>query len=227
MTDETPQLDPTGDDDSFVPKKTSPWIPVAIVGALVAFLALAPMLLGAGPFGLRFITSSSVPVHVLNTSGQNLTIEVPFATPLESPGGTFLSTNSLSGPITLRAIDESGEVVEEVEVDARGEVIYNVLGSECLAVMDASTYYGADGPGLVVVDRITQDTRVYVTEADTVILPRRTMPDQAEGEVHWIEPINCETLDPSREEELLMWAEFRLRQRRERLEDARDEYYGR
>jgi hypothetical protein len=198
-----------------------------IVGGLIAVLAIAPMALGAGPFGLRFITSVSVPVHVLNTSGQDLTIEVPFATPLESPGGTFLSTNSLSGPITLQAVAADGTIVEEVDIEARGQVIYNVLGSECLAVMDASTYYGAEGPGLVVVDRITQDMRVYVTEADTVILPRRTMPDQAEGVVHWIEPINCETLDPAREDELLMWAEFRLRQRRERLEDARDEYYGR
>lgn len=191
--------------------------------AALAALAVIPRLLGAGWFGARVVLAREVPIHVLNTSGQDLVIKVPFASATTVRAGTIETVETLAGPVALEAFGEDGERAEFFEFDAQVPVVYNALGSECLAVFDLTPFYGGEHAApLRVLDRISRDERLVELDAGTLILPRRTPPDQATAPVHWVEVVGCTLLDPSEEAYLVGQAEFRLQERRTALEEARE-----
>lgn len=198
------------------------------VGALAAFiaaLALIPMAIGFGPFGLRVITSKEIPVHVLNLSGEDVTIALSFASEAQVVAGTMDSLETLAGPVSLESRSLDGEVMESITLDATGPVFYNVGGGRCFAVFDISAFYDGESEveeNMTVVARLGEETRIHVFEADTVVLPRRVAPDQAIGVVHWLEPVGCGLLDPEEEPYLIGTSLVRLQQRRENYEEARD-----
>lgn len=212
-------------DDIDLPKPPSRWPAIVAVTLALGAFATVPMVLGFGWFGARLVTSAPLPVHVLNTSGQPLTIEVDFASPVLVPPGRVESLESLTGDITLVARAEDGSEVErEVISDAQGAVFYNALGSECLAVFDLTGLYGGsdDEAAIRVVERVQRDQRIVRSEADVLLLPRRTPPDTVRGTVHWIEVVGCNLLDPAEEEFLLSQAQFRLENRRAEYEALRE-----
>lgn len=198
------------------------------VGALAAFiaaLALIPMAIGFGPFGLRVITSKEIPVHVLNLSGGDVSIRLSFASDSDVTAGTMETLETLAGPITIETLGPNGETLESLDVDADGPIFYNVGGGRCFAVFDISTFYDGESQveeNMTVVARLGEETRLHVFDADTVVLPRRVAPDQAMGVVHWLEPVGCGLLDPEEEPYLIGTSLVRLQQRRENYEEARE-----
>ena len=219
MTD-APEHDPhEPETDAPSPSK----LPAIIGLALVAALAIGPKLAGFGWFGARFLFSAEVPIYALNLSGQDVTVELSFSSDTTLAAGTLEVLETLAGPITLVARDADGTVVDELSIDAQGPLFYNVAGADCLAVFDLTSFYGPQQRSAVTLHaRIEQGTRLYPIDAETVVLPRRTNPDSTHGDVHWIESVSCSSLDPDRENELLMWAESRFMERRRQLEEARE-----
>lgn len=191
---------------------------IGVGAAVVALIGGIPAALGLGWFGTRLL-ADDVTVWVLNTSGQDLTVEIAYARTLESRAGTLEMVQTLEGPSTIRATDGSGQVVDDVTFTAANAVLYNAGGSECLAVFDVSEYYTrTQNPQLTLVDRIPETQRLYEFKAPNMILPRRGPPQEVAGAVHWIEDVACSALDPAREEELLFFATNRLHQRHERAQ---------
>lgn len=194
---------------------------VAIFGALVAGLGLLPMAFGLGPFGSRLVTADEVPVHVLNLSGTDLTVSLSFAADLTVVAGTMETMGTLSGGSRLVARRPDGTVLDDLRFSADGPVFYNAGGGRCFAVFDISGFYGddPDTSAVTVVARLPEDTRLYEFEADTIVLPRRTAPDQARGRVHWLEPVGCNLLDPDEESYLIGQNLVRMQERRDRYEE--------
>ncbi|MFT6628568.1 MAG: hypothetical protein ACJA1R_001830 [Flavobacteriales bacterium] len=194
-----------------------------LIGAAVALFAIAaaPAMLGFGWFGARLLTSDEIDVYVLNTSGQDLDVALPFASVARVPGGTLQTLQTLTGEITIEALSTSGESLEMLEVNATGPVFYNALGSECLVVFDVTDFYGGEA-NLTIVRRVSQEERIIVLDADTVVLPRRALPSQAIGTVHWVDVVGCALMDPEYEEDLLQRSLFRIQQRREAQQQARE-----
>jgi hypothetical protein len=192
------------------------------IAALVALIGAIPAVLGFGPFGYRLF-GKDVTIHILNVSGVNVVVTASFASPVESPAGSLHTAKSLSGPITIEAVDGSGVVVDSLSHNASSDVLYNVAGGTCFAVFDATEFYsGVDNPLLRVAARIPAAQRLYDIAAATVVLPRRPPPAQAVGTVHWIEDVDCASLDPSTESDLLTWAEYRMLARFERQQEAQE-----
>ena len=198
------------------------------IGALglLVFLAVVPKLLGLDWFALRAITSKTIYVHVLNTSGQDLEVSVSHGSTETVTAGTMALIQTMSGDVSISARGLDGELLEELEVRLDDDTLYNALGSECLAVLDVSSFYGADNIPFSVVDRIRREDRLYTFTAGTVLLPRGTPPDSAAPPVHWIETFGCELLDDEEEGYLLTQAQVRLNARWEAYQEARREHYG-
>lgn len=190
-------------------------IPTGIVLAIL----FVPWIIGYGPAGYRLITSHPVDVHVLNLSGQDVIVTVPHNRATPFPAGTLRELQTLAGTFEIQTTTLDGAPVETVAVETERDALYIVGGGQCLAVFDVSNYYGGGGGGMRIAHRIGEDDRVFAFVADTTLLPRRTAPDRAAGVVHWIEPVDCQSLEPDNEESLVTWAEFRLRQRRERRQE--------
>jgi hypothetical protein len=192
---------------------------VAVV-AIVAVIGAIPAALGFGFFGYRLF-GNDVTIHILNVSGTDVVVTASFASPVESAAGSLNTAKSLSGPITIEAVDGSGVVVDSLAYNATTDILYNVAGGTCFAVFDATEFYsGADNPLLRVADRIPAEQRLYDIAAETVVLPRRPPPAEASGMVHWIEDVDCSSLVPENEADLLTWAEYRMLARFERQQDA-------
>lgn len=190
--------------------------------ALVA-LGVIPWLLGAGWFGLRLASAGEVPIHVLNTSGSDIEVQVSFASRRVVASGTMETIETLAGPVSLTTHNADGELLESFEFEASVPVFYNAMGSECLAVFDLTPYYGGQTEQpLQVLRRITRDERLVELDAGTLLLPRRTAPDQATPPVHWVEVVGCTLLEPAEEDYLVGQAEFRLQQRRDAYNEARE-----
>ncbi len=209
--------------DLDLPRAPSKWPAVVAAALAIGAFAAGPQMLGFGWFGARLVTSAPLPVHVLNTSGQTVTIEVDFASPAVVRAGTLESLESLTGDITITALAEDGSELERTLVqDATGAILYNALGSECLAVFDLTGMYGGES-GLRVVERVPKEQRIIRSDAHVLLLPRRTPPDAAAGTVHWIEVVGCNLLEPEEEEFLLSQAQFRIEQRRAEYDALREQ----
>ncbi len=196
----------------------------ALIGLIAAAFLLAvggvPKILGFGWFASRMIGSEEIFVYVLNTSGQDIEVQLPFAASRNVPAGTIETLRTLDGEITITALDMDGNVLETLDVSADGDLFYNALGSECLAVFDLTGLYGGEGD-MEVEARIFKSQHIYQITADTLIMPRRVAPDEARGVVHWIDTVGCNLLEEDNEEYLLAQAQVRLEDRRERREAAR------
>ncbi len=198
------------------------WATALGIGGFVAALALLPMAIGFGPFGLRLLLSDEIPVHVLNVSGEDVNVSLSFASDVDVPAGSMETLATLSGRSRLVATRADGTVVDDLEIDATGDVFYNVAGGKCFVVFDISSFYlGEDEQqgDMTVVARLYEDTRVYAFTSDSILLPRRVPPDQARGSVHWLEPVGCAMLEPSEEPYLIAQSLMRLQSRRERYEE--------
>jgi hypothetical protein len=217
--------DPTIDHDAdwqqaAVAARKRKIIALAVVTTIMTALAVLPAMAGLGPFGVRIITADNVEVHVLNLSGGDLDIELPFASTVRVTAGTMETLGTLEGPARLRAITPEGDLFEELEFEATGPIFYNAGGGQCFAVFDISNLYGGgDDQQMSVVARLDEDTRIYAFEADTILLPRRTPPESARGSVHWLEPVGCGLLEPSEEHFLIGRSLLRLQERRQRYEE--------
>jgi len=216
--------DDSGTDDDYAPgdiDTSGSRVGMIVVAVCVLIFAALPYALGYGPFGLRLLTASKAVIHVLNISGQELTIDVSFSSPKRVRAIDTVET--LTGPIRLIARDADGQEVERFETRLTGDLFYNATGAACIAVFDLTDYYvDGEDASIRVARRVFRGEVYFPIEAATVVLPRRAAPNQARGTVHWIEQVNCDTLQVENEEELLMWAEFRLRERRERLLGVED-----
>jgi hypothetical protein len=216
LTQGDPDFEPIGDN------RRARWIAIGVVAGVIAIIGAIPAALGFGPFGARLF-ADDVTVHILNLSGRDVTVTASFATPVESPNGSLHTAKSLAGPITIVAVDGSGQTVDDLAIDASTDLLYNVGGGTCFAVFDATAFYsGAAQATLRLAARIPSEQRLYPIEAPNVVLPRRPPPSTAAGAVHWIEDVNCTSLDPANEQDLLTWAEYRMLSRFERQQE-RDE----
>ena len=225
MSATPPDSEVVPDDDAIegleIPESgRAAWYALAAVIALVAVVAILPWAFGFGPFAIRLLTSAEIEVHVLNLSGDDVHIELPVAADRPVPAGTMEALATLEGRFTIAPRRDDGTVVEEVEVDARTPVFYNVGGGRCFAVFDITNFYGGEGEVMTVVARLDEDARIHVFDADTVLLPRRTPPTQARGRVHWLEPVGCSLLDPEEEDYLIGSNLVRLEHRRDQYEEA-------
>lgn len=189
--------------------------------ALVAAIGGIPWAIGFGPFGHRLLTGDEIPVHVLNLSGGDLTIELSFAADVVVAGGRMETLTTLTGGASLTSRDSDGEVRDQLTFDADGPVFYFAGDDECFAVFDISDFYGGepDEGDIRVVSRMPVGTNLHLFGADTVVLPRRVAPDQARGTVHWLEDVPCDLLTPENEGYLTTRSFVRLQQRRERYEE--------
>jgi len=213
--------------EGFEVPPSRPWLAPLVVVSAIAVIGVIPYLLGFGFFATRVIFSQDVNVYVWNFSGEELTFEIEFAEDVHLPAG-METVRTLTGPVTVAALNTDGEVVESFDLEIERPLFYNSNGSTCFAVYDVTSYYdGTEDSRLRLVDRIYQDDRFYEIQAETVVLPRRPTPTQAIGDVHWIEPVtDCDNLDPAYEESLLVQAEIRLQRRREEYEQALQEARG-
>lgn len=189
------------------------------VAVMLATGAL-PALLGYGPFGIRLFTSTRVEVFVLNLSGADVEVALPFHARTPVQAGTLGTLDTMSGTIEITTWNDAGDEIDRFTVEADRPLLYDVGATRCFAVFDVTGFYGGGGEPIRFLEYVERQ-KTWVFTADTVILPRRTPPDVAVGTVHWIEPVECGTVRDGATDELLMWAEYRLRQRRERFEENR------
>jgi hypothetical protein len=220
MSDELDGLD----DVKVAPSRA--WVFPALVLAMAAMLGVGPWLAGWGWFGSRLALAGNVFVYVLNTSGEDLVVTLPLMEAEAVPAGLLETLDGLTGAGTLTIARTDGEVLSTHEVDLQRPLFINAQGSECLLVVDVTAYYngGASrGEGLRVVARIPKEQELYESQADLLILPRRSFPDTVRGTVHWMEPVACTSLDPTVEEDVLMYLEGRMRVRREEAERERQQ----
>lgn len=221
MTDASPDPDPDPIDDP-APRSDSRFIVVLLVVLGVGILGGLPWAMGLGPFGLRQFLSHDVTLWVINTSGQDLTIQLTNDPPRLVRNFTVEQIDTLSGQTVVATLNAAGEVLEEHPWDLQEDALLNALGSECMAVVDLDGYYGEGADGqLDIVARIRRDDRLYTLQADQVLLPRHTMPDTIRGTMHWIETVNCELLDEERTLTLASTLAARMATRRAELENQR------
>jgi hypothetical protein len=199
----------------------SRWIGPAIAVAVVFALVGLPWAVGYGPLGVRLVTSHRVAIHVLNLSGGDVDVQLPFERRTVVRAGTLETLETLSGTIEIVTWDDELQESDRFTVEATGPMLYDVGATQCLAVFDVTGMYGGRAQDAITFVEAVVRQRTYAFRADTVLLPRRTPPDTAVGTVHWIEPVDCETLTDGDPDDLLMWAEYRLRLRRERFEENR------
>ena len=214
-------------EEPILPSNTQRNFKIALI--LSTFLIVIggiPKMLGFGWFASRMLGSEEIFVYVLNTSGQDIEVSLPFATPRSVPAGTIETLRTLDGEITIIAQDIDGNVLESLTHVSEGDLFYNALGSECLAVFDLTNFYGGEGEDMTVEARIYQEQRIYQITADTLIMPRRVAPDEARGIVHWIDTVGCNLLNEENEDYLLAQAQVRLEDRRERREQRLRELQG-
>lgn len=209
-------LDPFGE-DALPSRVRWPWV-LGFLG-LAAVLGAAPAAFGLGPFGLRLALAGTAVIHVLNTSGQDLVVDVSFAAPMPVPAGTMEAIETLRGPITLVATDPDGTKVESFAFDAGEATFYNADESACLVVVDLSDVYGGQGV-LRIHERVPREQALIHQASDVWLLPRRTPPEQAAGTIHMLEVVGCNLLAAEEESFLLSQVQFRLEERRRAYQEA-------
>lgn len=217
---QAPSNDATSDpewDDALPPRVS--WRLGLVVAAILAVLGAAPLAFGLGPFGARLALAGTGAVHVLNTSGQDLTVDVSFAAPVVVPAGTMEVIETLRGRVTLIATAPDGSVVETLVFDAGEATFYNAAQSACLVVVDLTDVYGGEGV-LRVHERVPREQALIHQASDVWLLPRRTPPEQAAGTVHMLEVVGCNLLAQEEEAFLLSQVQFRLEERRRAYQEA-------
>lgn len=203
-------------------QRLHPGIPLAIALAALLVVAGLPKALGLGWFGARQWASQRVSLHVLNTAGRDLYVEADLTRRLYATAGRIETTQTFTGPNVLRVLELDGTEVSRHAIDIRGQVLVNAQGSECLAVVDISSFYGGGGSQrLELVARVPKEQEIVPIETEQVVLPRRQFPDQARIPIHWIETTDCRMLDPALEEDLLVNLFARMRARRESEQERR------
>lgn len=222
MTDSTalPQ-DETATDTEVIDRHRPIRNLVLTIAAFLVLAGIGPMFFGAGPFGHRLLFGKDVQIQVFNLSDRDTLVKVSFGPEILVRAGTREAVKSVSGPIEIETRTTDGALIETQQLEAEGDFMYSVEGRGCFAVFDITSFYNPDAPPMTLVDRKFAGEPFKRIYADTFVPPRRPVPDNARGVVHWFEIANCDMLEPGNEAELTNYYQFRLQERRERLEAER------
>lgn len=200
---------------------------VIIILIAVAVAAIYPSLIGIGPFGIKSFRAESVHLWVYNTTEQTTHVETSYGAPLAHEHVLELAPMGI-GHLYLKAgrrrlkIETRGGT-EKDSFNLSNDTIITTGDRTCYAVFDMSNFYDESKPAdsdITLVDRVTAGTRMYVSTADTLVVPRQAMPRRAIGTVHWVEDFDCSLLAPEEEDTLMMRARVKLETREETLQEA-------